>query len=115
LHDKANLKMTRFIMLLGIFLQVAASQQPLELSEQSTLPIPTSIGVVGVGTIGSALVRGLLAKPALSPAPSFVLYDINTTKANALKAEFPGSNVSVATRCVPVPFAHFLTTAPTLC
>jgi pyrroline-5-carboxylate reductase len=59
---------------------------------------PESIGVVGVGTIGSAVVRGLLGAPAghLSRVPSFVLYDTNATKASALKAEFPQANVSVA-------------------
>ena len=59
--------------------------------------MPTSIGVVGVGTIGSALVRGLLAEPALPVVPSFVLFDTNSSKPTALKNEFPNRNVSVVT------------------
>ena len=57
---------------------------------------PTSIGVLGVGTIGSALVRGLLAEPSLPIVPSIVLFDVNATKSLELKEEFPNREIMVA-------------------
>ena len=57
---------------------------------------PTSIGVIGVGTIGSALVRGVLAEPSLPTVPDIVLYDVNATKMDGLKKEFPNRNVTTA-------------------
>jgi hypothetical protein len=76
----------------------------IQASSTLTVSLPTSIGVVGVGTIGSATVRGLLSAPGLPHVPSFVLYDINMTKAEVLKAEFPKANVSVAARYLAATF-----------
>lgn len=72
---------------------------PPSLAAGAPSDLPPSIGVMGVGTIGSAVVRGLLSAPAghLPHVPSFVLFDTNASKAAAFKAEFPGSDVSVAT------------------
>ncbi|CAK0844474.1 unnamed protein product [Prorocentrum cordatum] len=60
-------------------------------------PLPGKIGVVGVGTIGSALVQGILRAPPsrLADPPPFVLSPRNAAKAAALRAEFP-SKVTVA-------------------
>ncbi len=57
---------------------------------------PAGIGLIGVGTIGSALVRGLLSEPSLPTVPSFVLFDVNATKAFSIQKEFPSRNVTVA-------------------
>jgi len=80
-----------FFLLSSVASQSVAAQPAAEDS-----PLPTRIGVVGVGTIGSALVRGLLTAPNLPHVPSFVLFDTNATKMSALKAEFPKANVRVA-------------------
>eukprot|EP00931_Biecheleriopsis_adriatica_P058970 TRINITY_DN35208_c0_g1_i2.p1 TRINITY_DN35208_c0_g1~~TRINITY_DN35208_c0_g1_i2.p1 ORF type:complete len:300 (+),score=51.12 TRINITY_DN35208_c0_g1_i2:71-970(+) len=55
--------------------------------------LPRSIGIVGVGTIGSALARGILGAPAghLPHVPKFVLSPRNAEKAAALQKEFPDS------------------------
>ena len=83
--------------LLGVGL-VSASTLTLPAQEMGDA-MPQSIGVLGVGTIGSAVVRGLLGAPTghLKVVPSFVLFDPTPAKAKALVAEFPRSNVSVAT------------------
>lgn len=57
--------------------------------------LPKSIGILGVGTIGSALARGVLGSPSGHLpggfVPDFVLSPRNAEKAAALKAEFPTS------------------------
>ena len=60
----------------------------------SAPPAPRRYGFVGVGTMSSAIVRGLCTLPA--PPPSIVLSPRGAEKAAALKAEF-GSIVTVAT------------------
>jgi len=55
----------------------------------SSAGIPETIGVVGVGTIGSAVVRGLCAPGGPVPAPRFILSPRGAAKATALAAEFP--------------------------
>mmetsp|Transcript_124601 Transcript_124601/g.248634 ORF Transcript_124601/g.248634 Transcript_124601/m.248634 type:complete len:267 (+) Transcript_124601:58-858(+) len=61
----------------------------------ATLPLedalPRSIGVVGVGTIGSAVARGILSSQPghLSHMPNFVLSPRNAQKSKALNKEFP--------------------------
>ncbi|CAL1156484.1 unnamed protein product [Cladocopium goreaui] len=59
--------------------------------------LPGSIGVVGVGTIGSALIRGLLSPGPGAPAklPRVVLSPRGALKAEALAEAFPG-NVVIA-------------------
>jgi len=54
-------------------------------------PFPASIGIVGVGTIGSALARGILSSPPghISQMPRFVLSPRNAEKSAALKKDFP--------------------------
>ena len=54
---------------------------------------PACIGFIGVGTMNSAIVRGLCTLPA--PPERLVLSPRNAEKAAALAAEFP-SLVSVA-------------------
>lgn len=77
---------------------------------EGTDAVPETIGIVGVGTIGSALVRGLLSSPpgeALAPR-KVVLSPRNAERAARLAAEFPeqirvaGSNQEVvdAADCV---------------
>jgi len=53
--------------------------------------LPRTIGVVGVGTIGSAVARGILSSPPehLSHMPNFVLSPRNAQKSKALNEEFP--------------------------
>lgn len=53
--------------------------------------LPATIGIVGVGTIGSAVARGLLGAPEglLPHTPEFVLSPRNAEKAAALEKEFP--------------------------
>eukprot|EP00929_Paragymnodinium_shiwhaense_P009561 TRINITY_DN113787_c0_g1_i1.p1 TRINITY_DN113787_c0_g1~~TRINITY_DN113787_c0_g1_i1.p1 ORF type:complete len:298 (-),score=40.55 TRINITY_DN113787_c0_g1_i1:387-1280(-) len=60
--------------------------------------LPRSIGIVGVGTIGSSVAYGLLGAPAghLPHVPSFVLSPRDAQKAAALKKAFPDS-VRIAT------------------
>lgn len=55
--------------------------------------MPKSIGIVGVGTIGSALVRGILSAPIghLPFVPTFVLSPRDADNSAALKKEFPNS------------------------
>eukprot|EP00429_Kryptoperidinium_foliaceum_P029871 CAMPEP_0176134832 /NCGR_PEP_ID=MMETSP0120_2-20121206/68380_1 /TAXON_ID=160619 /ORGANISM="Kryptoperidinium foliaceum, Strain CCMP 1326" /LENGTH=271 /DNA_ID=CAMNT_0017470493 /DNA_START=21 /DNA_END=833 /DNA_ORIENTATION=- len=61
--------------------------------------VPETIGVVGVGTISSAMVRGLCSPGG--PQPKIVLCPRNAAKAAALQSEFPdlvriaGSNQEV--------------------
>lgn len=55
---------------------------------------PERIGVVGVGTIGAAVVRGLCSRPMQDP-PSIVLSPRGAAKAAKLAADFP-SMVTVA-------------------
>lgn len=57
--------------------------------------MPKTIGVVGCGTIGSGVVRGLLSGPALPSTPIFVLSP-QGSKVAALLKEFPDS-VTIAT------------------
>jgi len=49
--------------------------------------VPRNIGLIGVGTIGSAVVRGLCSEGG--PAPAFVLSPRGAAKAAALQSEFP--------------------------
>eukprot|EP00434_Breviolum_minutum_P042949 symbB.v1.2.038252.t1/scaffold5895.1/size24310/2 len=57
--------------------------------------LPSSIGVVGVGTIGSALIRGLLSPgPGAPELPRVVLSPRGALKAKALAEDFP--NVVIA-------------------
>jgi len=56
--------------------------------------MPKTIGVIGVGTMTSAIVRGLCSA-ALSPAPKFVLAPRNAEKAGSLAKEYP-DNVRIA-------------------
>merc|ERR1740121_2545100 len=72
----------------------SAQEQPFGIGE---IALPRVVGVVGVGTIGSATVRGLLGSPAgaLPFLPDFVLSPRNAEKSRALKAEFP-SKVRIA-------------------
>lgn len=51
--------------------------------------LPQTIGVIGVGTIASAVVRGLCAPGGPSPTPTFVLSPRGAAQAAALAAEFP--------------------------
>lgn len=75
-------------LLLRLVVAQSVSEQIYNLDE-----LPKSIGVVGVGTIGSAVVRGLLSSPAgyLPHVPNFVLSPRDASKAAALRAEFPNS------------------------
>jgi pyrroline-5-carboxylate reductase len=84
-------------MLAALFTTVLLQQQALGLDNKAD-DLPLSIGIMGVGTIGSAVVRGLLGAPAghLPHVPSFVLFDTNTTKTENLKKEFPTSDVTIA-------------------
>jgi len=49
--------------------------------------VPPKIGLIGVGTIGAAVVRGLCSEGG--PAPAFVLSPRGAAKAAALQSEFP--------------------------
>ena len=59
--------------------------------------VPESIGVVGVGTISSAAVRGLCRPDTYAmDAPEIMLSPRNAAKAKALADEFAKDVVSVA-------------------
>lgn len=83
-------------------------QQMSGTAEDAACDLPSSLGLVGVGTIGSAVVRGLCSFEA-GPR-DFVLGPRNAGKAAVLAAEFPdkvrvaGSNQEVvdAVSCVVV-------------
>jgi len=85
----------RLVVLCSIF-QVLAHATLLQTVEVDP-PLPKRIGIVGVGTIGSAVARGILSSPAghLPHLPKFVLSPRNAEKSAALKKEFPES-VSIA-------------------
>lgn len=51
--------------------------------------VPTNIGLIGVGTLGSSIVRGLCSEGAPEPKPKFVLGPRNAEKAAALAKELP--------------------------
>jgi len=53
--------------------------------------LPSNIGVVGVGTIASAMVRGLCSLDGPLPLPKFILSPRGTAKSAALAAKFPDS------------------------
>ncbi|KAJ1461082.1 hypothetical protein M885DRAFT_508664 [Pelagophyceae sp. CCMP2097] len=53
--------------------------------------VPLVIGVIGVGTISSACVRGLCGAPGLASQPRFVLSPRNAARAAQLRDEFPDS------------------------
>ena len=54
----------------------------------ATMAAPKSVGFVGVGTMNSAIVRGLCTLE--TPPNAIVLSPRNAEKAAALQAEFPG-------------------------
>mmetsp|Transcript_30214 Transcript_30214/g.83099 ORF Transcript_30214/g.83099 Transcript_30214/m.83099 type:complete len:286 (-) Transcript_30214:73-930(-) len=51
--------------------------------------LPSSIGVVGCGTIAVATVRGLCSEGGPKPTPQIIVSPRNAAKAAALAAEFP--------------------------
>lgn len=53
-------------------------------------PLPETFGIVGVGTMTSAIVRGLM-KATSGKSPHFVLGPRNAEKAAQIAREFPGS------------------------
>lgn len=82
---------------LVVALLAVATVQQASGASPSDASLPKSIGIVGVGTIGSALARGILSSPPghLPFVPKFVLYDKDATKTQQLKRAFPDS-VTVA-------------------
>lgn len=60
-------------------------------ADSAAAALPATIGVVGVGTIASAVVRGLCSPGGPSPPPKFVLSPRGAAKAAALAQEFPAS------------------------
>lgn len=55
-----------------------------------TPELPERIGFLGVGTIGSAIVRGLASHDSLRPKPKLILSPRNRVQSKRLAAEFPG-------------------------
>lgn len=51
--------------------------------------LPRSIGIIGVGTISAAIVRGFCSPGGPSPTPSFVLSPRGAAKSKALAEAFP--------------------------
>jgi len=60
-------------------------------ADAAAAEFPATIGIIGVGVIASAVVRGLLAPGGPSPPPKFVLSPRGAAKAVALAEEFPAA------------------------